>query len=142
MPVERVFVDTNVLLSGLVFRGNEARLLRLASAGEIRLVLAEAVLAEAREVLQSKFPKHSEALDRFLESVEYEFVPMPDHESLSNLVEICRDPDDVFILASIRDADPDWALTGDKDLLTANIRLILPICRCSDYLAARGGEPK
>ena len=44
MAPDRVFVDTNVLLSGLIFDGNESRLLRLAIEGEIRLVIAEVVL--------------------------------------------------------------------------------------------------
>lgn len=54
MPEPRVLMDTNVLISGLVFSGgNEHRILRLAEDGEITLVLPEFVLQETERVLLS-----------------------------------------------------------------------------------------
>ncbi len=35
-------------------------------------------------------------------------------------VEICRDPDDNFLLSLCKDADIDYLITGDKDLLVLN----------------------
>lgn len=35
-------------------------------------------------------------------------------------VSVCRDPNDNFILALCKDADADFLLTGDKDLLALN----------------------
>ena len=49
MRVDRVFLDTNVLISGLLFHGNEALLLELAAQGLVKLVISQRVVEEARE---------------------------------------------------------------------------------------------
>lgn len=134
MATDRVFPDTNVLLSGLVFSGNESKLLELAVAGEIRLVISDVVLAEARAVLREKFPKHEGVLDEFLRLVEYESVPAPDVVAVDKAKSVLRDPNDAPILASILLSAPDVALTGDKDLLTGEVRAFFPILTCSEYL--------
>ena len=47
----RVLLDTNVLISGLVFpKGNEHRILALAEEESITLVLPEPVLIEAHDL--------------------------------------------------------------------------------------------
>lgn len=51
----KVFVDTNVLVSGLLYRGNESRVLELALDGKIKLVLSRQVIEEARRTLVEKF---------------------------------------------------------------------------------------
>ncbi len=137
MGPERVFPDTNVLLSGLIFRGNEARALELAIQGRIRLVLSQFVLQEAMEVLRTKFSSHVRVLDAFLDLVEYELVPEPSPQSLYYASSLLRDPDDAPILAAVLDSKPDCALIGDKDLLTDAIRLIAPVQTCAEYLRPR-----
>ncbi len=137
MRPERVFLDTNVLLSGLIFRGNEARVLELAIQGRIRPVLSQVVLQEAQNVLQAKFPGHVRVLDAFLDLVEYELVPDPSSESLGFASALIRDPDDAPILAAIFEAKPDHALTGDKDLLTDAVRAVAPVKTCGEYLRPR-----
>ena len=134
MSTDRVFVDTNVVLSGLLFRGNEAKVLNLALKGRVRLVLAEAVVIEAREVLANKFPEKQDEFEDFLNEVDCELVPYPDEAELENVSGVVRDPDDVPVLASILRSKPHVALTGDKDLLTEQVRAIAPVCTCAEYL--------
>ena len=38
------------------------------------------------------------------------------------------------IFAGILLAMPDFALSGDKDLLTDEVRAIAPVCMCAEYL--------
>lgn len=137
MPPESVFVDTNVLLSGLMFRGNEARVLELAVRGRVRLVVSQLVLREARDVLQAKFSNHVRVLDAYLDLVEYELVEDPTPEFMSRASSLLRDPGDAPILAAILDSKPDRALTGDKDLLTDAVRAVAPMQTCAEYLGAR-----
>jgi uncharacterized protein len=47
----RVTADTNVYISALNFGGMPERLLRLAKAGAIQLVISDAILAEVGKVL-------------------------------------------------------------------------------------------
>jgi len=130
----RVFIDTNILLSGLAFGGNETRLLRLAGDGRVRLVLSAAVLHEIRDVVNRKFPELAGDLDEFLERVSWESVDYPPPCAVESALSSVRDPDDAPILASILLAKPDFALTGDKDLLTDRIKGIVPMCRCAEFL--------
>jgi len=71
-PKPRVLIDTNILISGLVFlKGNEHKILKLAEERKIVLVLPEFVLEEGRLVLARSFPGHEALLDAFLTSVEH-----------------------------------------------------------------------
>ncbi len=55
--IGRVFLDTNVLLSGLnSATGASAAILALGRAGEIMLIISPEVLDEARAVIGEKFP--------------------------------------------------------------------------------------
>jgi len=51
----RVFSDTNILVSGMVFAGKERKLLDAIIDGKLELVLSDDVIDEANEVLRS-FP--------------------------------------------------------------------------------------
>ena len=71
-----VLIDTNILVSGLVFlKGNEHRILKLAEEKAITLVLPEFVLKEARAVLGRRFPGHEIFLDTFLLRAEHTILP-------------------------------------------------------------------
>ena len=140
MGVERVFVDTNILLSGLMFVGNESQLLELAAQGKIRLLISAAVLDEARAVLEARFPAYVDVLAKFLALLDYDEVPYPSDDAANEASAVVRDPADAVILASILLAKPDSAITGDKDLLTDRVRGVAPMCRCAEYLRKRGLE--
>ena len=60
-------VDTNVLISGMVFGGSERRLLEVIRRCHT-LVLTDYLLAEATEVLARKFPGGEGLLDVLLQS--------------------------------------------------------------------------
>ena len=138
MSVARVFVDTNVLISGLIFRhGKEAALLELADKRVVGLVLSARVIAEAQDVFDRKFTDRVHVLAEFLQRGRYELAPEPGEADLQVAVRLVRDEDDVPILASILASKPDVALTGDKDLLTDEVKAIAPTCRCAEYLAQR-----
>lgn len=118
----------------MIFRGNESHLLQLALDGSIQLVIADAVLDEARAVLQSKFSAHVSVIETFIKLLDYERVPLPTKKDIETAAKLLRDPADAVILASIINARPDVALTGDKDLLTDEVRDIAPVSKCADYL--------
>ena len=113
-----VLIDTNVLISGLVFgSGNEHEVLRLAEAGMIRLVVPEYVLAEARRVLARRFPGFQGLLDVYLSRAGFREVPREaTQEHLGDAAGKVRDPKDTAVLASVLAAKPRYFVTGDKDL--------------------------
>ena len=109
----RVFLDTNVLVSGFATRGLSADVVRLLLA-EHELLTGEVVLEETRRVLTEKFgvPEERTAeIERLLRRHHVE--PVPDSEPP---VEV-RDPDDAVVLASAISAEAEILITGDSDLL-------------------------
>ena len=134
MSIERVFIDTNILLSGLAFDGNQARVLDRGLKHEILLVLCDRVLLEARSTGVRKFPRILTSLEDFLDEAACEFVSRPEESLIERARSLVRDPKDAEILASILASNPDVALTGDKDLLTDEVKAIAPTCTCAEYL--------
>ena len=112
----RVVVDTNVLVSGVLFEdGNEAQLLKSAQKGDIELFISPAMLAEFDEVLSR--PKFQLSRDELAAASEYVLaitklvVPM-------TVVKIeLRDIDDLQILECSRACGANRIVTGDQDLL-------------------------
>jgi putative PIN family toxin of toxin-antitoxin system len=115
----RVFLDTNVLVSGFATRGLSADVVRLLLA-EHELLTGEVVLEETRRVLTEKFgvpDEKADQIDRLLRQRHVE--PVPDADSP---VEV-RDPDDEVVLASAIAAGAEILITGDKDLLVVADRV-------------------
>ena len=114
-PKPTVLIDTNILISGLVFlRGNEHRILKLAEDKAITLVLPEFVLEEARIVFARRFPGHEALLTAFLSRAEHSVLPWREiEESVSLHEKNVRDTKDAPLLAAVVVARPDFAVTGD-----------------------------
>jgi len=114
----RVFLDTNVLVSGFATRGLSADVVRLLLA-EHELLTGEVVLEETRRVLTEKLglpEEKAEGIERLLRRRHVEAVPDPESPASDPPVEV-RDPDDEIVLASAIAAKAEILITGDKDLL-------------------------
>jgi putative PIN family toxin of toxin-antitoxin system len=113
-----VLLDTNIIVSGLVFRrGKEHELLRLVEDGVLLLVLPDYVVAEAKRVLAAKFQGYEGLLDIFLERVGYRVVAWEETRPLVSAALLkVRDVKDAVVLASILAVDPDYFVTGDREL--------------------------
>lgn len=115
----RVVLDTNVIVSALVWGGIPYRLLQLAEAGEITLVTSPTLIAELADVLgRTHLATRIAAQDMsamalvaqyaaFAESVSPESVPAV----------IADDPDDDHVLACAVSGGVDMIVSGDKHLL-------------------------
>ncbi len=112
----KVFLDTNVVVSGLGTRGLCADLLRLVLT-RYELIVSELVLEEVKRVLLDKFGLPSEDVRRieaFLRS--FRVVPTPPDTSGLPLGRL-QDENDRKILAAAIEAKADVFVTGDSDLL-------------------------
>ncbi len=109
----RVFLDTNVLVSGFSTRGLSSDVVRHLMA-EHELLTGEVVLKETRRVLTEKFGVPEEKAGE-IEALlrQYHVEPIPDSEPPVNV----RDPDDEVVLASALAAEAEILITGDSDLL-------------------------
>lgn len=118
MSKPRVLLDTNILISGLVFKGGkEYRILELVRNRSVILVMPEFVVWETKRILREKFHKKQRLLDDFLSVVDYEEISWSSiEEALKEVSGVLRDVKDTPVLASILFAGPDYTVTGDKGL--------------------------
>ena len=112
----RVMLDTNILVSMIIFP-SQMFLEMLATITKYhKLVLSSYVLNELSDVVMQKFPKRKDAFKKFLTAIPYEIFVTPQDMDM-DLFEI-RDTMDYPVLYSAIVAKADVLITGDKDILT------------------------
>lgn len=116
----RIVIDTNVLLSGLLWQGTPHALLNQARNGTVELITSPDLLNEFADVIQR--PKFASILQRTSHTPAKILAEL---RQLSEIVispplpePVCRDPDDDAVLACAIAANVDAILSGDDDLLT------------------------
>jgi putative PIN family toxin of toxin-antitoxin system len=109
----RVMIDTNVLLSVLLFPGQRMNALIEKITTEHQLVLSSYVVDELLNVTRRKFKNKVEAVDLLLSQLPYELVYTP-KQPKPGLFEI-RDEKDYPVLYSAITEDVDVFITGDRD---------------------------
>lgn len=111
----RAVLDTNVVISAIIFGGNPRRVLNLAIEGKISLFFSEPIFEEIREILGGrKFQFTSPqlaAVERELEAISETVYP---DESVSVVQD---DPDDDLFIECALAADADYIISGDRHLL-------------------------
>lgn len=111
----KVVLDTNILISAIVFGGKPREVLKAAIRGQIQLVLTEDIIEEMRRVLEGKkFQSPAETRDLIIHELE----------SLAEIVKpkekttfIKKDPEDNRVLECAQGAQADYIVSGDKHLL-------------------------
>lgn len=111
-------LDTNVLLSALLFPGQKFDLLLANIFSCHELVLSNFLLDELRKVVAKKFSQKTDALERFISALSFEFVIVP--ENYEQDVPI-RDPNDYPVLLGAFIGNVDVLVTGDKDFTDLGI---------------------
>jgi len=130
--VLRVVLDTNVLISAILFGGKPRRILEKAIRGEIRLCLSEPMLEELKGVLQrSKFDYSPEMIQIILT----ELMSISDFVNPSETINIvAEDPEDNRILECAVAANADYVITGDSHLLKLNKYLNIDVLNVAVFL--------
>ena len=129
----RVVIDTNVLISALVFQMAATVWLRVAWETEaIRPLVCDRTLSELRRVLRyPRFRMSGERINMVQESYEpwCEMITIP-HPPPQ--VPDCRDPGDRIFLELAQFAQADALITGDDDLLALASAFPIPIITPGD----------
>jgi len=106
-------IDTNILVSALVFPNERMNTLLCRIVTKYNLVLSSYVVDELFNVIGRKFKDKAKVIDVLLSKLPYELVCTPKHPP-SGLFEI-RDLKDYPVLYSAIVKDVDVFITGDKD---------------------------
>lgn len=112
----RAVIDTNVLLSGLLWRGAPHELLEQVRNGELTLISSpkfDAILVHSN----TSRSRTLDELHRLAEVIEPPPLPQP----------VCCDADDDAVLAVAIAGQADLIVSGDDDLLSLKIHQDIPI---------------
>jgi putative PIN family toxin of toxin-antitoxin system len=116
----RAFLDANTIISGLLFKGNEATLLELGRLRAIELVTNHYVMEEVSAVLKRK--EFNLTLDEVKGLIQYlhtclSLLDNPSRETINKHLNQLNDKKDIPVALGAQHADADYLVTGDKELL-------------------------
>ena len=125
----RVVADTNIVVSGLFWRGTPRQLLDSARAGLIDLYTSPALLAELSEVLhRDKFVERLASVGVSINDLVMGYAALAKVVKPTTLVSaISDDPDDNLILECALASYADAIVSGDNHLLKLNNFRNMPI---------------
>ena len=109
----KVVVDTNVFLSGILFGGNPRKIITAWLDKQYILCISPELKAEIINKLRSKFglPLPTiEIIEDALDLYGEKYIP-------GKKVNLCRDPNDNFLLELAQESRADYLISGDKLVL-------------------------
>ena len=137
----RVVLDTNVVVSALLFSGPISWFHDLWTGGRLSLVATTSIMREYARVLG--YYKFRLTPGEVVEIMENDLLPFCETVSASEarLPHPPRDPADAEFLRAALAGKADALVTGDKDLLVLSGRYRFPIERPADFLGRLGKNP-
>jgi putative PIN family toxin of toxin-antitoxin system len=136
----RIVLDTNVIVSALVFGGSPRRVFELIEDGHYEFFYSPAIQAETSRVLGQKFGWDRASLDRFLPALwarGSKVVPQQEVEV------VAEDPADNRILECALSAKADVIVSGDRHLTMLRSYGAIAIMTPRQFLEAhRRGEDR
>ncbi len=131
--VKRVVLDTNVLVSALLFRGELSKIVGLWQKGKIIPLISKETFSELRTVLG--YPKFSLTQEERDSIIENEILPYFEIVQVVKEVKgVCRDPEDDKFISCAISASADYIVSGDKDLFDLEQYKSTKIIKASDFL--------
>ncbi len=131
--IRKVIIDTNLWISFLISK-NYAQFDEIIFSGKCILIFSEEFLSEFLTVIKRpKFRKFftQEDTEDLIETIQ-EYAEFID---VTSQVDVCRDLKDNFLLSLSKDAQADFLITGDKDLLDLKEYKMTKIVTITDFLS-------
>jgi len=129
----RVVLDTNVLISALLFKGELTRMVGLWQRGKMIPIISKETFDELRTVLE--YPKFSLSRAEIKSLIEQEILPFFEVVNVSKHVKgACRDPGDDKFISCALSANADYIVTGDRDLSDLKKYQSVRIIHASDFI--------
>jgi len=134
--LKKVVLDTNTLISGILWDGNEAKIIEKAERKEIQLFTSQKILKELEEVLKrEKFSKKLEGKKYTVnEAVTKIALIAVLIESTHKINVIKEDPDDNRVLECAVSAKADVVISGDGHLLSLKNYAGIDIIPASEFI--------
>jgi len=129
----RVVLDTNVIISALLFRGLPSRLILLWQKGKVTLLVSSQVLKEYLRVLA--YPRFELAAQEIKSIIEVELLPFVEAVRVESKIRvIAKDPSDDKFLELAVDGKADFLISHDKHLLGLGVFRGTQILSVAEFL--------
>lgn len=127
----KIMLDTNVLISALVFGGQAGRLLGLLFDSEHELYVSEYVDSEFKAKLEQKWASKAQKVYALYRKLDIHFC-----KSTTDVLGELRDVKDIPVLSDARFHNMDLILSGDNDFLEAGLErpLVFSPAMMMEYL--------
>lgn len=137
----RLVLDTNVVMSALLWRGKPYQLLEaIRERSNLQLYSSGALLEELADVLtRPTAAKRLALIDKQAREVLLDYIAAVQVIDVAPLPQpVCRDPDDDVVLALALAASADVIVSGDNDLLVLDQFEGVPIVNAAQALLRLG----
>ncbi len=128
--IKRVVLDTNVILSALLFNGKLSKIVELWENGLFIPLISKEIFKELQRTLE--YPKFHLAKNEVFLIINDYILPYFEVVDVANPVEnVCRDEDDDKFLSCAISGDSNLIVSGDMDLCSLkcykSIKIINPL---------------
>ncbi|MGD2249056.1 MAG: putative toxin-antitoxin system toxin component, PIN family [Candidatus Methanofastidiosia archaeon] len=129
----RVVLDTNILVSGIFWRGNPYKILQTCFQNKLSLIISPAILEELQDVLRTekKFELTKNDISSYMRLLISHSTLI---EPVQTIDAIKDDPDDNMILECAAEGKADYIISGDKHLLSLNEYSGIKILSAREFL--------
>lgn len=122
----RIVLDTNILISALVYGGKPEQIYNLILNKELIAVISPILRSELNEILIKKFKFEFNRVEQLENIMRNNFLIVNPTRNIA----LARDEDDNRVLEAAVEGKCSYIITGDKDLLELkifkNIRIVTP----------------
>lgn len=130
----RVLLDTNVVISAILFGGLPRQILEAALAGEIDLVTSPPLLAELERILTDKF----ELPTTMAASTRAELEALAEIVEPAAIQPVTKSSADDLVLAAAVSGRVDMIISGDKELIALGVYRDIPIMKPRAFIEQSG----
>ena len=126
----RIVIDTNVLISGIIFGGKPSKIIELLFGKKISVFASPEMVDEYKRIYGELGERYAKRTHNALNEIINSMNILPSHSH----IEACRDPDDNKFIECAIDNRCIYIVSGDKDLLVLEQYEDIGILTVSEFL--------
>ncbi len=131
----RLVLDTNTVVSGLLWGSAPSQLINAGLEGRIELFTSQTLLLELEDVLpRQKLSRRVAASGLSVAQLVARYALLARSVTPATIDRVSKDPDDDYVLACALAAQADLIISGDDDLLALKEFLGIPIVTAAEAL--------
>jgi putative PIN family toxin of toxin-antitoxin system len=123
-------IDTNVLVSGLIWGGTPAHVVECILSGTVDAYASEETMREYFRILEKLTGNNASVMHQW-KSLLLEYILLIDPQEV---ITECRDPKDNMFLECAVACEAKYIVSGDKDLISMNPFRNIEILKAQEFL--------